>query len=334
MGGNVSEWCLEWYDAGQTQRLTRGGSWEDHQPQTLASGRRIPLPLSYRTNSVGFRIVLDTRAPASPSGAATKPATPTPPQQAAPAPKPATAAKSDFTNSLGMQFVKISGIKTLFCIHETRYKDYAAYAAATPDVNPRWKNQTLKGIAPKDRTEDHPVVIVSWEDAQAFCAWLSQKEGKRYRLPTDEEWSYAAGIGRDEKRKKGDTPGTLALVPNEYPWGSQWPPSKGCENYGDESYKAAIGEARYLTGYDDGFPTTAPVMSFKPNRYGLYDMGGNVLEWCEDWYNTTQTSRALRGSSWKGGAYDSELRLSHRGQATPDTREDNYGFRIVLETTE
>lgn len=328
MGGNVYEWVEDWFRPGVMERVLRGCSWVDSGAAMLPSSNRPHTSPTGRASHYGFRIVLETRAPASPSGAATKPSTPPP---ATPAPAPA---KSDFTNSLGMMFVKISGTKVLFCIHETRYKDYAAYAAAMPDVNPRWGNQTHKGVAPKGLTDDHPVVIVSWEDAQAFCAWLGQKEGKRYRLPTDEEWSYAAGIGRDEKRKKGDTPGTLASLPNEYPWGTKWPPSKGCENYGDESYKAAIGEARYLTGYDDGYPTTAPVMSFKPSRYGLYDMGGNVLEWCEDWYNTSQTSRALRGSSWKGGAYDSELRLSHRGQATPATREDNYGFRIVLETTE
>jgi formylglycine-generating enzyme required for sulfatase activity len=325
LGGNVFEWCDDWYDAAQTMRTVRSSSYLRKDGDIASHFRPGNGQPTTRTNNTGFRIVVDTRAPASPSGAATKPATPTP--------TPATAANSDFTNSLGMKFVKVSGTKVMFCIHETRYKDYAAYAAAAPDVNPRWKNQILKGIAPKDRTEDHPVVIVSWEDAQAFCVWLSQKEGKRYRLPKDEEWSYAAGIGRDEKRKKGDTPATVLRV-KEYPWGSNWPPSKGCENYGDESYNAAISVPKYLTGYDDGYPTTAPVMSFKPNRYGLYDMGGNVSEWCEEWLNNTQTSRVLRGSSWKGGANDFELLSSARGQAAPATREDQYGFRIVVEITE
>ncbi|HBJ86312.1 MAG TPA: hypothetical protein DDZ88_21145, partial [Verrucomicrobiales bacterium] len=330
LGGNAWEWVADSWNAAASERVLRGGSWFDCQDQArLASSHRNRKVPTTRGYDIGFRIVLDTRAPASTSGAATKPGTPTP----APAPAPATPAKSDFTNSLGMQFVRVTGIKTLFCIHETRYKDYAAYAAAVPTVNPRWKNQTLKNVAPKGPTDDHPVVIVSWEDAQAFCAWLSQKEGKRYRLPTDEEWSYAAGIGRDEKRKKDDTPATVLRV-KEYPWGSNWPPSKGCENYGDESYNAAISVPKYLTGYDDGYPTTAPVMSFKPNRYGLYDMGGNVAEWCEDWLNNTQTSRVLRGSSWKGGANDFELLSSARGQAGITVREDQFGFRIVLETTE
>ncbi|MCB1093034.1 MAG: SUMF1/EgtB/PvdO family nonheme iron enzyme, partial [Verrucomicrobiae bacterium] len=104
------------------------------------------------------------RAPASTSTA--KPATLTPPPTVPP-PAPATAAKSDFTNSLGMQFVKVPGTQVLFCIHETRKKDFKAFTAANPDFSP-----TGIGITGK---EDEPVRAVSWDDAKAYCAWLSKQ---------------------------------------------------------------------------------------------------------------------------------------------------------------
>ena len=100
---------------------------------------------------------------------------------------------------------------------------------------------------------------VSWEDAQKFCAWLSKKEGKTYRLPTDREWSFAAGIGRDERVTKDTTPESLSTkATNVFPWGNQWPPPKGAGNFCDQSTKAKAPRAAsaYLDGYYDGFPTT------------------------------------------------------------------------------
>jgi len=106
-----------------------------------------------------------------------------------------------FSNSLGMKFIPVNEAGVLFCIHETRRQDYAAYAAVNSGVDSTWKNQQLNGIPSGDK-DDHPVVGVCWEDAQKFCEWLSMKEGKTYRLPTDEEWSIAVGVGRQEKRSK------------------------------------------------------------------------------------------------------------------------------------
>jgi formylglycine-generating enzyme required for sulfatase activity len=99
-----------------------------------------------------------------------------------------------FTNSLGMKFVPVPDTEVMFCIHETRRQDYAAYAAEAPGVDDIWKNQQMGGI-PAGNKDDHPVVGMNWEDAQKFCAWLSKKEGKTYRLPTDQEWSCAAALG-------------------------------------------------------------------------------------------------------------------------------------------
>jgi formylglycine-generating enzyme required for sulfatase activity len=104
-----------------------------------------------------------------------------------------------FVNTLGMPFVPVPGTDVQFCIWETRVKDYAAYAAANAEtVFGRWKSP---GIQQEDT---HPVVKVNWNDANAFCAWLTKKElaagkikaGQKYRLPTDAEWSVAVGLDR------------------------------------------------------------------------------------------------------------------------------------------
>jgi serine/threonine protein kinase/formylglycine-generating enzyme required for sulfatase activity len=250
------------------------------------------------------------------------------------APAAMLAMKDGITNTLGMKFLPVKGTEVMFCIHEVRYSDYAAYAAESQGVDGAWKDQSADGYALTENKENHPVMKVSWEDAQKFCAWLSQKEGKTYRLPTDEEWSIAVGLGRAEKRPKGTTPAMLSQKENtEFPWGGDFPPKTKDKagNYSDASRKANAprGDAQYIEDYDDGYPTTAPVMSFKPNKFGLYDLGGNVWEWCEDWYDNAQKDRGLRGGSWfkrdRG-----HLLSSYRDHGTPGSRYDDRGFRVVV----
>src|SRR5690606_17164869 len=107
-----------------------------------------------------------------------------------------------------------------------------------------------------ERADEHPVIRVDWNDAQQFCRWLGEKEGRVYRLPTDEEWSHAAGIAREENRTKDATPESVFKPNNVFPWGMQWPPPTGVGNYGDRSRKAKAPRngAAYLEDYDDGFP--------------------------------------------------------------------------------
>ena len=118
------------------------------------------------------------------------------------------------------------------------------------------------------------------------------------------------------------------------PWGDEWPPPKGAGNYGDASRKEIYSNSKpgYIDGYDDSFPTTAPVMSFEPNAFGLYDLSGNAWEWVDDWYNTTQSERVFRGSSWDGGNR-SNLLSSYRGHSTPEKGGAGTGFRVVLVTS-
>jgi formylglycine-generating enzyme required for sulfatase activity len=222
-----------------------------------------------------------------------------------------------FTNTLGMKFVTVPGTDVQFCIWETRVKDYAAYAAANAGLDESWNNF---GSGFK-QADTHPVMKVSWKDANAFCAWLTKKElaegqikaGQKYRLPTDAEWSVAVGLGRETE----NSPEAKDMgVKDVYPWGNQWPPPKGVENYG-ESLKV------------DKFDFTAPVGSFLAYKDVLHDMGGNVREWCEDKYRPTSADRVLRGASW-GSFYPDGLLSSFRYDYPPDVRINDVGFRCVL----
>lgn len=220
------------------------------------------------------------------------------------------------TNSLGMRFVSVSGTPVLFSIWETRVQDYTIYAHAEKGVDVSWKSP---GFA---QTSTHPVVNVNWDDARRFCAWLTEKErrdgkmppGSQYRLPTDSEWSWAVGIGH---REGAGTPRDKAKkLKDVYPWGTQWPPPKGVGNY-----DPALGT--------DSFDHTSPVGSFAANANGLFDLGGNVWEWCEDFLAGTSGPRVLRGASWNFSG-PGHLLSSYRNGVMPGARSGGIGFRCVL----
>ncbi|MBE2284020.1 MAG: SUMF1/EgtB/PvdO family nonheme iron enzyme [Prosthecobacter sp.] len=244
---------------------------------------------------------------------------------------PAKAAKDKpFVNSLGMKFVPVPGTEVLMCIHETRKADYAAFFAATPGVPDFWQNPIYEGEK-VSFANDHPVCNIRWEDCRDFCQWLSRKEGRNYRLPTDREWSFAAGIGDREDAKV--SPHLLSdKLTGEFPWGQEWPPPAGAGNLGDTTLVAKFPQRRVIPGYTDGFATTAPVMSFTPNRFGLHDLSGNVWEFCEDWYDDTHTTHVIRGLNFDdGGDISVRFLSSHRGWCPAPNRHPNHGFRVVLE---
>ncbi len=179
------------------------------------------------------------------------------------------------------------GKRVLFSIWDTRVQDYGAFVTETKH---EWPKASFK------QEPAHPAVNVSWDDAQAFCNWLTAHERKagklgakeRYRLPTDHEWSCAVGIGEQDDAAK--PPKEKDRQPDDvFPWGATWgatwPPSKDAGNY-----KSDVGV--------DTYENTSPVGSFPANRYGLYDMGGNVWQWCEDMYDVRDGYLVLRGASW------------------------------------
>lgn len=162
----------------------------------------------------------------------------------------------------------------------------------------------------KRNVEDHPVNCVSWEDAQAFISWLNMKAGKPiYRLPTEAEWEYAARAGTQTEYACGDSDWCLTQMG----WFSK--------NSGGHTH---------------------PVKTKTPNYWKLYDMHGNVYEWCQDWYdsgyyskspvkdplnNAGGSSRVLRGGSWSGSA--GNCRSAARSSYSPGLRLSDFGFRLV-----
>jgi formylglycine-generating enzyme required for sulfatase activity len=157
---------------------------------------------------------------------------------------------------------------------------------------------------------NHPVIHVSWNDAVAYCQWLSRKTGQNYRLPTEAEWEYAARGGAKGAKDQYIYSGGNEL--DELGWYT--------ENTND-------------TG-------TRPVGGKKPNQLGLYDVSGNVWEWCADWYGDYPSEpvnnptgpdkgsyRVLRGGGWNYSA--GRCRVSYRSGLDPGGRDDAYGFRVA-----
>jgi formylglycine-generating enzyme required for sulfatase activity len=171
-----------------------------------------------------------------------------------------------------------------------------------------------------DDRGDHPVVHVSWNDAVAYARWAGK------RLPTEAEWERAA---------RGGLPRAL------YPWGDELTP--------DGEHRCNIWQGRFPhdNTRDDGYLGTAPVTSFRPNGYGLYNMAGNVWEWCADWFSPTYyqdsprtdpegphrgTSRVIRGGSYLCHAsYCNRYRVAARSHNTPDSSAGNTGFRCACD---
>ncbi len=228
----------------------------------------------------------------------------------------AASKEQPWQNSLGMRFVPVAGTDVLFSIWDVRVQDYEAFEQAIGGgLGWGWVKPSFA------QGPTHPAVNVSWNDAQAFCQWLTERDrqagrlGTRqsYRLPADWEWSVAVGLNE----ARGGTPESKSMkIANVYPWGRQWPPPPGAGNY-----DSSLGV--------DSFANTSPVGSFTANAFGLYDLGGNVWQWCEDFYNGSSGSRVLRGGSWNDGV-SGGLLSSYRGKHTSVICVHNIGFRCVL----
>ena len=219
--------------------------------------------------------------------------------------KPEAATKDvPYVNSLGMRFVPVPGTRLLVSVWETRVEDYQAFIAAKPRVWP--KPEFEQGA-------NHPAVMVTLQDGEAFCGWLSAQEKRQYRLPTDEEWSMAVGLGKE----RGVTPEERNFKASGYPWGNKvWPPVKGAGNYGP---KLAV----------DDFPKTSPVGSFGANALGIFDLGGNVWEWCATKFTEKGEERVMRGGAWNVES-ESGLRSSSRSGELSHARFSSLGFRCIL----
>ncbi|MEI6915838.1 MAG: formylglycine-generating enzyme family protein [Armatimonadota bacterium] len=200
--------------------------------------------------------------------------------------------------------------------HEVTRGEYRAFLAATGRAAPDYWDADQDWSYPTDdgngftQTDDHPVVGVSWYDAEAYCAWAGG------RLPTEAEWEKAA-------RWTG-------IYSNVYPWGNTWDAEK-CNNYSDYNF-AGGGYGRFETSPVGSYPSGS-------SPYGCQDMAGNVWEWCADWYKSypgstspfdyTDTDRVLRGGSWNNS--DSYYRTASRIGSSPGSAWYFYwyGFRLA-----
>lgn len=174
--------------------------------------------------------------------------------------------------------------------------------------------------------DNHPVVYVNSKEAEKFCQWLSTREGKKYRLPTEPEWEYAAR-GMDGRT---------------FPWGERLD-AGNLANFADKQTNFPWRDPKI----DDGFPEAAPVGSFPRgvSPFGVEDMAGNVFEWCLDYFEpykgkdrvnprgpTVGTKRIYRGGSWKSRA--ATLRTTARTHNLPDYSSNDVGFRVLCECSE
>jgi formylglycine-generating enzyme required for sulfatase activity len=184
-----------------------------------------------------------------------------------------------------------------------------------------WKDAGWK------QEDDYPVVNVTWNDAVAYCVWLTKKEGKagfEYRLPTEAEWEYACRAG----------------TKTAYFTGDEFESLKDYANIADASLKRMYPGATYGVDFDDGFPFTSPVGKFKPNDWGLYDMHGNVWQWCSDRYGKYDKEdnkdpqgtkegdlRVQRGGAWS--CDPGHCRAAVRFHVEPASRDGYVGFRVA-----
>jgi formylglycine-generating enzyme required for sulfatase activity len=190
-------------------------------------------------------------------------------------------------------------------------------------------NWRQPGFPDLRQTDDHPVLLISWDDAEAFCRWLSSREERIYRLPTEAEWEYAARAGTVTPFWSGDRPNSL----------------RRAGNVADRSLGAKMPAATWVESWEDGHAFTAPVGSFEPNPFGLFDIHGNVWEWVADWHDdgyysrspvddppgpTRGRFRAIRGGGWFNPA--GQNRSAQRIYFDPTFRYCLLsGFRVVLE---
>lgn len=328
-------------------------------PVKLTPGRAPAAPvmseaeIEKKARELAAKMAAEAAKPGAP---ASMPMTPTP----AVNPLLGVSKEAPYQNSLGMAFVPAGTPGVLFSVWETRVKDFEAFVedsghdaisnnafgapAYTLESGGQWKQAGGSWRDPRfpaKQSGEHPVVCVSYLDAEAFCAWLTKKErasgkipaGASYRLPSDSEWSRACGSGK-------------------YPWGENYPPNSSAGNYFGKEAMVGVNEgfSNPLTkaGYRDSAARTAVVGTFEENRFGLCDIGGNVFEWCSTWYEASmndadvlkelpvlkddgggQTYRVLRGASWLNSR-ETNLRSSSRNVEDPRYRNDFIGFRCVL----
>lgn len=362
LAGNVWEWTLE--PESRQEATLRGGSWMYFRKECLLSAYEYRVPVETRASSIGFRVVLEDKQrliafvaaqkktidasekelrdkmsarphvnedevakmrallAANHGSSAAQPLLPDPAIL-----KPAQKGLP-FLNALGMSFQPLGETNLLMGAQEVRVQDYETWLKTKRTT---WEHKPSFDIKPT-----HPIVNVTWQEARDFCQWLTEKDRAAklisahdtYHLPTDEEWSIAVGLAHED----GDSPATKHLKNKlDYPWGREMVPPRGSANI-DTSRLSSPDEYSY----------TAPVGSFSPNAFHIYDLAGNAAEWCEDAWPSAPAERVVRGSSWltiaPGAQAQSSLQdallSSYRQHVPATTMRPDLGFRVILRLDE
>lgn len=353
LAGNAWEWARDLQVGADVSGTLRGGSWMYFRKECLLSSYRYHVSTDLRAASIGFRCIFEDkhRTAAFLAGQEKTAEEREKKQRDQLLARPDVSAediakmreqlnsKKDivtkesnlpdlkdlklaqsgktFLNSLGMTLRPAGTENVLFCETETRLGDYEVYLLATKRT---WERKPTFAMKPSS-----PMLNVTWQESKQFCEWLTERDRKNkiipdkalYRLPTDAEWSAAVGLTAE----KGTNPNNKNLSNKaDFPWGKEWPPPISSAN---------LNTAR-MEGYQDSFSYTAPAGSFSPNSYHLFDLAGNVAEWCEDEWPETTGERVVRGGSWLSFARDTLL--SSARQHLPESAvKTDIGFRCVLE---
>ncbi len=344
LAGNAWEWTWDRELRSAPVGTLRGGSWAYFKRECLTARYVYEVPVDLRAPTMGFRCVFDDKQRTAQlltslnaeqerteqqkkkelmtktlvdkaavekvlkaSGTAAQPLDPKSLAKAAPS--------APFKNTLRMEFVPVAGSKVLFGTTEVSMNQMQA-----------WLKEAGKRLPTThfDSGANDPAVNMSWDDAQAYCAWLTELDHAngllpataRYRLPTDLEWSLAAGL----KDETGADPAARNRAnKTHYPWGT-WPPNPAAANL----------DAPNIPGFKDTYAYTAPVGSSIPNASGIYDLGGNVSEWCEDTWPGLPDEHVVRGGSWIMSSPEALLTSARQHAARTAARFD-LGLRCVVD---
>lgn len=354
IAGNVWEWTDKPEVKSVPTGILRGGSWAYFRRECLTSGYRYTVPADMRMPTVGFRIVFDDKnytARLLADSETEKRRTmedrlnqlrksndmESQDIQALkarmmgagggedvidPSKLRAAEAGASYLNALGLGFVPLEKDgRVLVSTVETRVRDYEAWLKETRGT---WVKKPSHLLG-----DTHPAAGVSWDDAKAFCLWLTKKEQglslipaiANYRLLTDEEWSKAAGLTGET----GADPAARHLSNKDhFPWPikspAEWaPPTMGVNLDGNK-----------IKGFSDSYPYTSPTDKGLANAIGLRELGGNVSEWCEDVWPGDPNQRVIRGGSYLGYERDGLLTSARQHAVKSSTRND-LGFRLVID---
>ncbi len=351
LAGNVWEWAWDQEIRAESYGTLRGGSWIYFRKECLRSNYQYHVPADLRAPSVGFRVVFEDKhrssillanvakaareldaerrkqmANAPVSAADVEAMRKSLDRRTAPSPGVAlpdattlTAAKSGevFINTLGLHFRPFNDTPSLIGETEVRVRDYELWLKTS---GKSWDTKPTFEVK-----DDHPIMNITWQQARDFCTWLTTRDQEaklipptaRYRLPTDAEWSQAVGL----KDEQGSDPAAKDRKNEvDFPWGREVIPPVRSANLNTVK----------LSGYQDNYSYTAPVSSFSPNEKHLFDLAGNVSEWCEDAWPGNADERVVRGSSWLSSE-KSDLLSSARLHSPATFTGTNIGFRMVLD---